>query len=317
MRLTHAFSFTIHPIPPYSFELSVHKPGGWPLFSRDEDWADNTIWTALHIGDTLVGVKLYSTGTVIKPEIQAQVFLAKAPTKAEKEHIESVLIAKLGADTDLKEFYALAAKDPILRDVVKDLYGLHNTGFSTVFGAATLAITLQMAPIARSNQMQECLVQKFGELAEFDGHKVRVWPKPHAIARAAVEVLFKDCKLGYRAKFLIKTAQVIEKCFPTLEELQQMTAEDAKKKIMELPGIGDYSSDIVSPHGGFSIDVWSADIFGKLFFGTKAEVGRKAIDRIKAEGLRRWGKWARTAFVYVVHDIPRISKRVGMPLREH
>ena len=103
--------------------------------------------------------------------------------------------------------------------------------------------------------------------------------------------------------------------FPTLEKLKKMTPEDAKKKILELPGIGDYSSDIINPHGGFSIDVWSADIFGKLFFGRDAETGRNAIEKIKAEGLRRWGKWARTAFVYVVHDIPRLSKRVGMELR--
>jgi hypothetical protein len=61
--------------------------------------------------------------------------------------------------------------------------------------------------------------------------------------------------------------------------------------------------------------VWSADIFGKLFFGKDAEINRNAIDRIKAEGMRRWGKWARTAFVYVVHDIPKLSKRVGMELR--
>jgi N-glycosylase/DNA lyase len=192
---------------------------------------------------------------------------------------------------------------------------LHNTGFATLFASATLAISLQMAPIARSNQMQECLMERYGEKAEFDGHRIRVWPRAEAIAKADVNELFKECKWGYRAKFLVKTAQVIQSGFPTLEELKQLTPEEAKKTIIELPGIGDYSADLMNPHGGFSIDVWSADIFGKLFFGKNAETGRNAIDRIKAEGIRRWGKWARTAFVYVVHDIPRLSKRVGIELR--
>jgi 3-methyladenine DNA glycosylase/8-oxoguanine DNA glycosylase len=216
---------------------------------------------------------------------------------------------------DLSEFYALARNDSILRDTVKDLYGLHNTGFATLFASTTLAISLQMAPIARSNQMQECLIEKYGETAEFDGQTIRVWPTEQVIAKASIDDLFKGCKWGYRAKFLVKTAQAIQAGFPTLEDLKQIMPEAAKKKIMELPGIGDYSADLMNPHGGFSIDVWSADIFGKLFFGKDAETDRNAIDRIKAEGIKRWGKWARLAFVYVVHDIPRLSKRVGMELR--
>lgn len=77
---------------------------------------------------------------------------------------------------------------------------------------------------------------------------------------------------------------------------------------MEMPGIGDYSADLMNPHGGFSIDAWSADIFGKLFFGKDAETNRSTIEKTKNEGINRWGKWARTAFVYVVHDSGIVEK---------
>lgn len=315
MKLSNTFSLTLRPIPPYNFELTVRKPAGWPLFTRDEVWQDKTLWTALHIDGELLGVKLRSSGTIARPQIQAEVFLKDVPDKSLKAKIQSILTSKLGADTDLSDFYALAQKDSILEDTVKDLYGLHNTGFATLFASATLAISLQMVPIARSNQMQECLMQRYGEIAEFDHHRIRVWPTAKAIAKASVEELFKECKWGYRAKFLVKTAQAIQNDFPTLEDLKQLSPEEAKKTIMELPGIGDYSADLMNPHGGFSIDVWSADIFGKLFFGKDAATDRNAIDQIKAEGIRRWGKWARTAFIYVVHDIPRLSKRMGVELR--
>jgi len=94
-----------------------------------------------------------------------------------------------------------------------------------------------------------------------------------------------------------------------------MTAEEAKKKIMELPGIGDYSSDIVNPHGGF-LDRRVVGRYLRQTFssGKERPNGQERIDKIKAEGIRRWGKWARIAFVYVVHDIPKLSKRVGMEL---
>jgi N-glycosylase/DNA lyase len=152
-------------------------------------------------------------------------------------------------------------------------------------------------------------------VAEFDGKKVRAWPTAKVISKTNVEEIYKDCKWGYRAKFLVKTAQVINGGFPSLEDLKQLTPDAAKKKIMELPGIGDYSADLMNPHGGFSIDAWSVEIFGKLFFGKDTETNRSAIEKIKTEGIKRWGKWARTAFVYIVHDIPNLSKRIGIELR--
>ena len=314
-KLTHHFSFIIHPIPPYNFELTARKPAGWPLFTRGEIWQGGTLWTALHIGNELVGVKLHSEGTIERPQINTAVFLKESPDKSQMASIQNILTSKLDADANLSDFYMLAKKDLILKDTVKDLYGLHNTGFPTLFASATLAISLQMAPIARSNQMQECLIERYGEVAEFDSKTVRVWPIAKMISKTHVEEIYKDCKWGYRAKFLVKTAEVVQSGFPTIENLKQLTPEKAKQKIMELPGIGDYSADLMNPHGGFSIDAWSVDIFGKLFFGKDAETNRSAIEKIKTEGIKRWGKWARTAFVYVVHDIARLSKRTGIELR--
>jgi N-glycosylase/DNA lyase len=103
--------------------------------------------------------------------------------------------------------------------------------------------------------MQECIIERYGETAEFDGKRICTWPTEQVIANANTDELFKECKWGYRAKFLVNTARAIEDGFPSLEELKQITPGDAKKKIMELPGIGDYSADLMNPHGGFSIDV--------------------------------------------------------------
>ncbi|HTY46861.1 MAG TPA: hypothetical protein VMB46_04255, partial [Methanomassiliicoccales archaeon] len=103
--------------------------------------------------------------------------------------------------------------------------------------------------------------------------------------------------------------------FPPMEELEKMTPEQVKDMLLELPGIGDYSADIINPHGGFPIDVWSGDIFGMLFFGKEPEHVKKELDRVKQEGIRRWGKWSWHAFFYVVQDLESLSKKLGMQLR--
>ena len=67
-----------------------------------------------------------------------------------------------------------------------------------------------MAPVARSNQMQECIIERYGETADFDGKSLRAWPTAKVIAGASAEELSRQCKWGYRAKFLVKTAQAVQ-----------------------------------------------------------------------------------------------------------
>ena len=62
-----------------------------------------------------------------------------------------------------------------------------------------------------------------------------------------------------------------------MDELQAMEPEEAKKKLMTLRGIGEYSAELVMPRMGFPLDVWSAKIFHVLFFGKEPRKPREAI----------------------------------------
>ena len=194
---------------------------------------------------------------------------------------------------------------------------MHSTSSGdTVFPDALLAILLQMAPLKRSNEMMNCVITKYGEKAEFDGKTIYVWPTPQSLANLNPEIFAKTCKVGYRAKRIVKLSEkLVKEDFPTLQELESLSSEEAKKRLLELPGIGDYSADIINPHGGFPIDVWSAEVFGKLFFGKEPENNRKAVEEVKREGIVRWGKWSWMAFFYIVQDLENLSKKLSLKLR--
>ncbi len=316
VKLAHSFQHEIAPIPPYNFKLTVKKPAGWSLFTPFEVYERRTLWTATHLNGILVGIKLTSRGRTKRPRIMATLFLKSKPVSESIDGIKRSLAHTLGADEDLTEFYDLARTDSILRLVVDDLYGMHNTAPSTIFPDAALAILLQMAPFKRSAEMMSCFITKYGEVAEFDGKKIPVWPRPKRIAKLDAPELAKACKLGYRAKYLVNLARKLElETFPTMEELEALKPVDAKRLLLDLPGIGDYSADIINPHGGFPIDVWPADVFGKLFFGEEPTDTRKAIEGIKKEGLRRWGNWSWMAFFYVVNDLENLSRKLETQLR--
>ena len=317
VNLKHSLTYEIKPVSPYNFHLSVRKPAGWSLFTPLEIYEGKTLWTAVHLDDTLIGLKFTSRGTTNNPRIITKIFLESKPNDEKLDKIKKLLIHCIGADDDLRDFYALAREDSILRYAVDDLYGMHSTSTGdNVFPDAILAILLQMAPLKRSNEMMDCMIKRYGDAAEFDRKTVYVWPSPQKLASLNPPTLAKECKVGYRAKRIIELAvKLVEEGFPTLQELEELSPEDAKKKLLELPGIGDYSADIINPHGGFPIDVWSAEVFGKLFFGKEPDNNREAVREVKSEGIRRWGKWSWMAFFYIVQDLESLSKRLNMKLR--
>ncbi len=316
VELARTFSFGLTPKAPYDFELTVRKPAGWDLFTPFETYHDGILHTALHLGDMLVGLRLSSTGTTDHPKVHVTLFSEKELVPARKQLAKQSVSRMLGAEDDLAEFYAVARRDRILKHTLEDLRGMHDTYSSGVFGPALLAICLQMAPLKRSEAMMRSIIERYGEETEFDGKDVFVWPLPRKIATLEPEELARSCRLGYRAKRIVELAKfLVEKGFPEMEELAGLPPEDAKRRLMELPGIGDYSADIINPRSGFPIDVWSADVFGKLFYGREPRNARKAVEKVKAEGVRRWGEWSWMAFFYIAQDLRNLSRKLGLRLR--
>jgi DNA-3-methyladenine glycosylase II len=283
------------------------------LLTPSEIFDSGILWTAMrwHSGE-MFGLKLSPLGNVEKPEICCKLFSHEKLSQSKREKLSNTMEWMLSVREDIREFYSLAESDPIVRKLVKDLYGMRRTQRPDVFPMLLLAVTLQMAPIKRSDQMMTLLIENYGETIRFDGKKVSYWPSPERIAKATVRQLEQKCKLGYRAKALKGIAQAIVRGFPTLRELEAMSPDEAKAKLMELKGIGEYSADIVSPHPGFALDVWSAKIFNTLLLGEKTESPRDVIPNLKEIAEKRWGKWRGYVFTYVLNDLDRLSKRFNL-----
>ena len=314
--LKESFSFELNAVPPYSFELTVHKPAGWWWSTPNETYENGTLWSATRIDKTPFGLKLQSLGTAVKPKVCCTAFSAKKATEETKAQIKHTLQRALQTSEDLSEFYSLAQKDCVLCDAAADLCGMHAVGWPELFPAMILAATLQMAPMKRSNQMMDSLIENFGTKLCFDGKTIHYWPSTKKISDTPITVLQKRAKLGYRAANLVSIAQTLEAGFPTMDELHDMEPEKARKTLFGLRGIGGYSAELVMLEAGFPLDSWSAKIFGVLFFGKVPDDPREAISALREEAQKRWGKWMGYAFVYVLNDLPQLSKRVGFDLTQ-
>jgi DNA-3-methyladenine glycosylase II len=314
MPLKKQFSGELKPLSPYNFKLTVSKPAGWWWSTPFEEFEENTLWTVARFDDTALGLKLLSVGTLKRPQIEFHVFASKKIGNEKKGQIINLLERSLLTKQDLSDFYSLAEDDQILKETAQRLCGMHTVSWPELFSALILAVTLQMSPMKRSNDMMNSIIDEFGQTFSFDGKRIRYWPSFEKIASTPVRDLERKANLGYRAKFIKKIAQSLNDDFPTMNELYMMEPEEARKKLMTLHGIGEYSAELVMPGMGFPLDIWSAKIFGILLNGEAPKNPREDIPELKSAAQKRWGKWAGYAFVYVLNDLENISKRIGKDL---
>jgi len=199
----------------------------------------------------------------------------------------------------------------MLKHLPRRLYGMHKGWGMDVFSSLTLAVLLQMAPIKRSENMWDCLLRRHGRRISFDGRRVVLWPDERTIADLSPESLARECRLGYRSKFLVRLAGQMLDGFPDIEELAKMRPDEAQAKLEELFGVGAYSAGFASPHPAFMLDVWSIKIFHPILFGRPAPARDPRAVRA-AE--KRWGAWRGYVLVYVLNDLADLARRFGIPI---
>jgi len=310
-----AFTFEFEAVPPYCFDLTVHKPAGWWWSTPNEVFQKRVLWTTVRVDSCLYGLRLRAAESSRKRQIvSCTVYSDKKLSGLEKDSLASNVERALGVKEDINEFYLIGRRDKILQHTIDDLWGMRTVAWPELFPALILAVTLQMAPMKRSNQMMDLLIANFGDNVHFGGKTIAHWPSADRIAELGVNELEGKAKLGYRAKSLISIARALRDGFPTADELLRMSPNEAKKQLMTLHGIGDYSAELIMPGMGFPLDVWSAKIFGLLFLGEEPQDPRDAIPELKKMAIERWGKWRGHAFVYVLNDLPMISKGFGVDL---
>jgi 3-methyladenine DNA glycosylase/8-oxoguanine DNA glycosylase len=310
-------NFRVGAVPPYNFGLTVRKPAGWSLLTPFEIFEENTLWSPVRISSgEMLGLKLKSVGTVKKPEVLCNIFSHQKLDVERKRNLSSLISWMLSLREDIRPFYALGRHDLLVKALVEDLYGMRRTRRPDIFPMLILAVTLQMAPIKRSDQMMNLLIKEYGEMVRFDHKQISYWPSPERIAAVSANELRERCKLGYRSQILKDIADIVSHGFPTLQALEKMSAEDARAKLMELKGVGEYSADIITPHPGFALDVWSSKIFSLLLFGKRAESPRNVISELKKLAEEKWGKWRGYVFTYVLNDIQNLSRRFNLKLTD-
>ena len=153
----------------------------------------------------------------------------------------------------------------------------------------------------------ESICETFGEEARLDDYRSRTFPGPGKLAD--IEGL-KAAKTGFRAESIM--AANSRHTEESLGGLAGMSYADAKKKLMELPGVADKVADccLLFSLGflqAFPVDTWIKQAMCEHYFN-----GQKVSpDKIRAFAQIYFGEYAGYAQQYLFHQI-RLA-RAGEP----
>jgi N-glycosylase/DNA lyase len=171
------------------------------------------------------------------------------------------------------------SKDKTTKIAVKKYVGLRLIR-QDPFQCVISFIVSSNSNIQKIKQSLEKISVKFGRKIKFDNKEFHVFPKPKEIANATIQEI-QNCGVGYRAKFIIDAAKMIESQQIELEHLVKCNYQDAKKIILTVPGVGNKVADCIllfslDKLDAFPLDRWMIRILAK-YYPKKFELETKSI----------------------------------------
>jgi N-glycosylase/DNA lyase len=165
--------------------------------------------------------------------------------------------------------------------------------------------------IVQIQQIIALLCGRFGEPVTVPaGHEsVHAFPDFRRLAEAS-ESNLRECKLGFRAPYLLKTARKLRDGEVDLNALRGATLEEARAQLVQLPGVGVKIADCVLLFGygfqqAFPVDVWIMKALRQLYFPKR----RVKLPRLRRFSQTHFGPHSGYAQQYLFHYMRTKAKR--------
>lgn len=121
-------------------------------------------------------------------------------------------------------------------------------------------IISQCNNIPRIKKIVETMASLWGDVTELEGKEYRAFPSAERVA-ALSERELDPLRSGYRAPYILNAARMVSEGRLDLEALSKLEYAEAKRRLMELPGIGEKVANCVvlfslRMPSAFPVDVW-------------------------------------------------------------
>jgi N-glycosylase/DNA lyase len=205
----------------------------------------------------------------------------------------------LALDHDMTRIRSSFPTDAAMQDAAAACSGLRIIRQPHWECVATFITSAQKA-VPHITAISHTLRQRYGRAVSLEGDTLHTYPTPAALA-ALAESDLRACALGYRAKTMLKTAQMIAAGEVSLEHIASLPTEAALEELCRLSGVGVKVANCALLFSferldAVPIDVWIARILREKYRKTRSTPAQ-----LKAFAARHFGPFAGYAQQMLFH----------------
>jgi N-glycosylase/DNA lyase len=231
--------------------------------------------------------------------------------RSPRRSLPGIVARYFALDHPLAEICGSFPKDPLMsaaRDFCRGLRIIRQPRWECL---ATFVCS-SMKQVAHIRQISLALRKRFGEQRRIGNHVVYTFPPAQRIARASESAL-RECALGYRAKNLRATAQLVSCAVADLEAWSALSDAELRKQLCALPGVGPKIANCVMLFAyerlrAFPIDVWIERVLRQQYFSRRKKMTTQRLQQFSEAYFGEHGGYAQQ---YLFHHARMASRRSG------
>jgi DNA-3-methyladenine glycosylase II len=233
--------FEIRPVGPYSFAASVRFLEGFVPAAYEGSEANH-----LHLAFVVDGFgegKEQVAGVCVRPEgkmIVGEVFGGVDP-----DGVCSQVARILSLDVDGGGFPAVGRRDPVVGRLQERYPGLRPVCFYSPYEAAAWALISNRIRITQASQIKAQMAKELGPVVEIHGEREHAFPSPSRLMRLRE---FPGLS-GRKVEYLRHLARKALEENLDASDLRSLPVEEALRRLKELPGMGDFSAELILLRG--------------------------------------------------------------------
>jgi len=246
--------------------------------------------------------------------------IVESDEMVEEEAIRNSVKEIFGLNDNLNDLNDFLKKDPKLEPTIDFCRGLRIFKAHDPVECIISSISSANCSIIRWNRAINDIKNKWGNIHKFESGTFYTFPTPEVLGNVPEHDLeemqryednlprkfvfennLKSCGVGYRAKFIIKAAKMVQNEID-IKKLRKKSYDSAFDILLELPGVGPKVADCILLYGfgfgkAFPVDVWIGRILSELYFKGEEIKPQKA----RLFGMKKFKDYAGYVQLYMFH----------------
>lgn len=292
--------FELSPLGPYSISASARFLEGFVPAHYEGDGPEQLrfafVTDGLDRGERVAGAYVFPEGKKVIVETYGE-----AASETVRDQVERVL----SLDVDGSGFPEVGRRDPVVGKLRERYPGLRPVCFYSPYEAAAWAIIGNRIRIVQAARIKSRMAAELGETVEVRGKQEHAFPGPsRLLALGGFPGLF-----GRKAEYLRALARAAREGKLEAPYLRSLPADEALAELKELPGIGDFSAELVLVRGAGTPDRLPVHEprLGRavaMAYGLKESPTAKELYEI-SEGWRPYRSWVALHLRTILEDLSR------------